>query len=367
MQPKVIICCSTYNQEKYIEQALQGLVMQKTNFPFVVHVHDDCSTDDTKNIILKYQKLYPEIIIPKFHDFNYFSRDCGMLTEKLHSDITSEYFGLCDGDDYWTDEQKLQKQVDFLDNNPDFSICFNPVEVKYEDDESKNSLYPEPEFYKNKTEFTLEDLLEQNFIATSSVLYRWRKDFNEVFPFGIFPGDWFKHLLHAEKGKIKIIPEVMGIYRKYAGSVWSGAGENDSFYLKNGIKFINFYQTAAKRWNHDYSPQIKWEMKRILLAFLSSGQYDQVSRLAELDKGIFDSIIDDLRNIDNLYNGYCESKERQHKIIDDMLKLEVNHSEGMRKLEREIAKKRKKTVQIRYLLALSFSLVCFIFYLYFAK
>ncbi len=157
MQPKVIICCSTYNQEKYIEQALQGLVMQKTNFPFVVHVHDDCSTDDTKNIILKYQKLYPEIIIPKFHDFNYFSRDCGMLTEKLHSDITSEYFGLCDGDDYWTDEQKLQKQVDFLDNNPDFSICFNPVEVKYEDDESKNSLYPEPEFYKNKTEFTLEE------------------------------------------------------------------------------------------------------------------------------------------------------------------------------------------------------------------
>ena len=139
------------------------------------------------------------------------------------------------------------------------------------------------------------------------------------------------------------------------------------FNLKNGIKFINFYQTAAKRWNHDYSPQIKWEMKRILLAFLSSGQYDQVSRLAELDKGIFDSIIDDLRNIDNLYNGYCESKERQHKIMDDMLKLEINHSEDMRKLEREIAKKRKKTVQIRYLLALSFSLVCFIFYLYFAK
>lgn len=360
MQPKVIIICPTYNQEQYIEQALQGLVMQKTDFPFVVHVHDDCSTDNTTNIILKYQELYPEIIIPKFHEYNCFSKGGEVLQEQLHSDLTSEYFGVCDGDDYWTDEYKLQKQVDFLDNNPDFSICCNPVELKWEDNESKNSFFPEPEVYESKTEFTLEDLLERNFIPTSSVLYRLRKDFSEVFIKGISPGDWFKNLLHAEKGKIKIIPEVMGVYRKHVGSVWSGAGENDSFYLKNGIKFINFYQTVAKRYDYDYSLQIKWEMKKILLAFLSSGQYDQVPRLAELDKGIFDSIIDDLRNIDNLYNGYCEFKERNIILMDDICKLEAKHQE-------EMLKRRKKTVQIRYLLALSFSLVCFIFYLYFFK
>ena len=66
MQPKVIICCPTYNQEKYIEQALQGLIMQKTNFPFVVHVHDDCSTDDTKNIILKYQNCILKLLFLNF-------------------------------------------------------------------------------------------------------------------------------------------------------------------------------------------------------------------------------------------------------------------------------------------------------------
>lgn len=361
MQPKVIICCPTYNHEKYIEQALKSFVMQKTNFSFVVHVHDDCSTDNTRNIILKYQKLYPEIIIPKFHEQNQCTRGCGFLMKELHSDITSEYFGFCDGDDYWIDEYKLQKQVDFLDNNPDFSICCNLVEVKHEDDESKNSIFPELEFYKNKTEFILDDLLERNFIGTSSALLRWRKDFNEVFPFGIFPGDWFRHLLHAEKGRVKLIPEVLAVYRISASSTLSGARENGSFYLGiNAMKFIKFYQIVAERYNHDYLPQIKWEMKRILIAFLSFGQYARLSQLVELDKKIFDSIIDDFRNADNLYSGYLSLKE-------EIRKLEVKREEDMQKLECEIAKKRKKTVQIRFLsLSLSLSWL-FYFYLYFFK
>ena len=363
MDPKVIISCVTYNHEKYIGQALQSFVMQKTSFPFVVHVHDDLSTDNTRKIIEEYQKKYPEIIIPKFHKENCYSQGADVLQRQLYSDLTSEYVCFCEGDDYWTDEYKLDKQITFLDSHKDFAVCCHLVELIWEDDKSRNSIYPYPEFCKGSTEFALEDLLKNNFFATSSVCYRWRKDFNDVFVWGIFPGDWFRHILHAETGKVKMIPEVMGVYRKHRGGIWYGHQENDSFYINNGIKFLNFYKIVGDRYQRDYSSQIHFEMFNTLIALLKSCQYERIAELREIHEEIFLTILESCKSLSSVLTENCQYKKMAEAYKQDIRSHAEKLEDCSQKLHKEIKKKRQKTWQIRLLilgLAAALGIICYL-------
>ena len=110
--PLVSVCCVTYNHADFIKQTLEGFVTQKTNFPFEVIIADDCSTDGQQDIIKEYAKKYPDIIKPIFHSHN-----TGSYQNLLDaaSACKGKYVAMCDGDDYWTDENKLQKQADFID------------------------------------------------------------------------------------------------------------------------------------------------------------------------------------------------------------------------------------------------------------
>src|SRR5690606_7564710 len=121
--PLVSISCITYNHAPYIRQCLDGLVMQQCNFTFEVLIHDDASTDDTQEIIKEYQKKYPEIIKPIFQDENQYSIGIrGIMPRFNYPRAQGKYIALCEGDDYWTDPLKLQKQVDFLEANPEYSL-----------------------------------------------------------------------------------------------------------------------------------------------------------------------------------------------------------------------------------------------------
>ena len=124
---KVSILSLAHNHEKYIRKALDGFVMQKTNFPFEVLIYDDASTDTTADIIQEYADKYPDIVKPLFEKENQFSRGENVSKKYNWPRVQGEYVALCEGDDYWTDENKLQKQVDFLDSHPDCSLCFHPV------------------------------------------------------------------------------------------------------------------------------------------------------------------------------------------------------------------------------------------------
>lgn len=121
MEPTVVtVFCITYNHEKFIRQALEGMVMQKTNFPFEVLVHDDASTDGTADIIREFEARYPEIIRPIYQTENQYSQGKRICEDIMLPRTKGKYIALCEGDDVWTDPLKLQKQVDFMESHPEF-------------------------------------------------------------------------------------------------------------------------------------------------------------------------------------------------------------------------------------------------------
>ena len=130
---KVSVYCLAYNHEKYIEQTLQGFVKQITDFRFEVIVHDDASTDNTKSVIQKYVALYPDLFVPIYETENQYSKGKGLIFPILAPKIRGKYVAVCEGDDYWTDEHKLQKQYEVLENNPDCSICVHDAQCIEED------------------------------------------------------------------------------------------------------------------------------------------------------------------------------------------------------------------------------------------
>ena len=136
-KPLVSICCTAYNHELYITEAIESFLMQETDFPFEVLVHDDCSTDDTANIIREYEKKYPNIIKPIYQKENQYSKGV-KITPIVIKKSVGKYIALCEGDDYWTDLFKLQKQVDFLEENDDYVITYASVEAFNENGKIKN-------------------------------------------------------------------------------------------------------------------------------------------------------------------------------------------------------------------------------------
>lgn len=214
---KVSILCLTYNHGKYIKQTLDSFLMQKTDFNFEILINDDASSDGTVEILREYQKKHPGIIKPLFQKENQYSKGLrNFMPRFLFPISTGEYFALCEGDDYWTDPLKLQKQVDFLDTHNEYSLCFHPVKVVYENNERETSVFPE-----RTTEFSVKKLLEDNFIQTNSVMYRKQK--YEDMELDVVPGDWYLHLYHAQYGKIGFINEPMAVYRRHTEGIWHDA------------------------------------------------------------------------------------------------------------------------------------------------
>lgn len=249
-KPKVSICCLAYNHEKFIRQALDSFLMQKTNFPFEVLVHDDASKDSTASVIREYEAKYPDIIKPIYQTQNQFAINKSGDKHFNFPRVQGEYVALCEGDDFWIDENKLQKQVDFLDNNADFSMCFHPVKVFYEDGSVPDAIFPDFEGeFKHVKFLDFITLLQKNFIQTNSVMYRWRltsqEQIDNLYPDGILPSDLFLHLLHAHIGKIGYINEVMAAYRKHKNGLWKG--DDEIFHLNYGLPELRFYLALEKQ------------------------------------------------------------------------------------------------------------------------
>lgn len=217
----VSICSITYNHAPYIRQCLDGFMMQKTNFKYEVIINDDCSTDGTTQILKEYADMYPDIIIPICHEENLYSKGVrGMMVKFVYPLVKGKYIAICEGDDYWTDPYKLQKQVDYMESHPECAVCFHPVMVydQRTGEEYQDTLTKVPQIT------TINDLARiGNYIHTPSVMYRYHPEVNEkILQLGkLGVGDYLSHMLYAEYGNICKLPDYMAVYRQGVG-VWSG-------------------------------------------------------------------------------------------------------------------------------------------------
>ncbi|PTQ96686.1 glycosyltransferase involved in cell wall biosynthesis [Mucilaginibacter yixingensis] len=224
MDPKPIVvsvCCITYNHENFIRQAIEGFLMQKTNFLFEIIISDDCSTDNNREIINTYIEQHPGKIRLLTSATNTGSHK-NMI--RCIGAAKGSYIAKCEGDDYWSDPDKLQKQVDFLKRNPNYVICCHYTRVI---DVKGNTIHVEPD--PKPLKYSFLDLLigKQVETKTATILYRntpaVNKIFSEPWYLSCFAGDkFFKLWATRNTGlSIYVMPEVMSCYRNHPGGIWS--------------------------------------------------------------------------------------------------------------------------------------------------
>ena len=216
MQCLVAIHCLVYNHEPYLRDCLEGFVMQQTNFPFVAVIHDDASTDASAAIIREYELKYPNIIKPIYENENLYKKNKHLLRQIMNDAIDAtgaKYVAFCEGDDYWTDPLKLQKQVDFMEANPEYSMCFHKVEVISHDKNDEN-LYS----HLQEKEYTASEIYEKWTVPTCSVLYN-RHKFKLLRPKKCLFGDIVLFLSLANGGKLFCLDIIGGVYRRHQKGV----------------------------------------------------------------------------------------------------------------------------------------------------
>ncbi len=242
---KLSILIVTYNHEKYIAQALESVLMQEVDFDYEIVVGEDCSTDNTRDILLAYHRKYPLKFKLLLHDKN--QGACTNFVQSFKA-CSGDYIAYLEGDDYWTSTDKLKAQVDLLDSHPEYAICFHNCEEFYE-----NGSKPLWNFCSEdqKEISTLEDLISKcNFIPSCSAVFR-----NNLF--NTFPdwystlamGDWTLHILNAQHGDIVYINKVMGKHRHHGGCTWSLRNQAD-----NILDVIHAYKVVDTYLSYKYKP-----------------------------------------------------------------------------------------------------------------
>ena len=212
MTPLVSIQCAVYNHEPFLRRCLDGFVMQRTDFPFEVVVHDDASTDGSAAIILEYAERYPNIIRPIIEKENLWSKRDGSMRRMWKRELHGKYIAICEGDDCWTDPLKLQKQISFMESHPQYGASYSSFSIIDKDD---NPL-PDPEWIEIRRNrchsgFLFADLLYGNFPQTLTVVYRADVRGNDVNPPYLFDYSYFLDIaLHT---KYYYLPENTGCYR----------------------------------------------------------------------------------------------------------------------------------------------------------
>lgn len=218
-EPLVMVRCLCYNHSKYLREALDGIVKQKTNFPFVAIVHDDCSTDDSQSIIREYENNYPNIIRGIYQKENQYKKGVKITKEIIEPLMKAKYTAVCECDDYWTDESKLQTQVDYMETHSECSMCYHCYDTVSSDKKlithyglqgSGNHVIP------------VEDvIINENPIQLATVVYRQklRNQMPEYF-YNAMVGDYPLYVYMATKGEIYYIDKVMSAYRRHGNNSW---------------------------------------------------------------------------------------------------------------------------------------------------
>ncbi len=331
-KPLVSVCVTAYNHEKFIEQCLDSILEQRTDFDYEILLGEDDSNDDTRKICKQYADKYPDKIRLFLHDRSNVIKIGGQPTGRYNflynlSQARGKYIALCDGDDYWTDKHKLQKQVDFMNSHKDYSLCFHPVSVI---GDTKQDLFP-----ASKPSLMVEELLDHNYIQTNSVMYRKQK-YGEIST-DTMPGDLHLHLYHAQFGKIGYIDDVMSVYRRHPGGIWwkSNGGNQSEFWAKHGVSQMVLYGEMLKMYGSTkkYKDIIMKHIVDGMFAIFNMPESEQKRMYKELGERASDlqPVI-----IEALHNSYDRIVKNQGREINRLNELNTNKDEAISSIRRSL-------------------------------
>ena len=231
----VSIICEAYNHGPYIKDALEGFVNQKTTFPFVVLVHDDASTDNTADVIREYEKKYPALIKAICQTENQYSKGVNITETYGLPRVEGEYVALCEGDDYWTDPRKLQKQYEAMEQHPEIDICAHAAQkIRATNGQKLGRVEPS----KEQVIFNTEKVIAGGggFVATNSLFFRKKLLEEKASYYRYFSIDYALQIQGSIRGGMLYLPEVMSVYRVLVPGSWTSRLSNVQ----------NAYNQAAK-------------------------------------------------------------------------------------------------------------------------
>ena len=317
---KVSICCITFNQEEYIRDALDSFLSQKTNFRYEILVHDDASTDNTVNILKEYKEKYPDLIKLILQEENQYSKGEKILP-KLINIACGKYIAICEGDDYWTDKNKLQMQVDYMEKNKECTLCFHSHD---EVDKNKNKIRTVKRYIENTICTSSIILGGGGFCATASLMIPTKimKDLPEYY-YNCSVGDYPIQLYAMSKGYAFYINKSMCVYRINSNGSWTSkfkTGDKEYIRLTHTKHFedlINMLKSFDKNSNYKYSDIVNKQITTFKIEKYLLNEDYTIFR----DK----STRDYLKRLDNkvafiyLFRGYFPKTSYKLKLIRDWI------------------------------------------------
>ena len=312
--PLVSIRCITYNHEKYISQCLDGFLMQETRFPFEVIVHDDASTDHTAEIIRNYEMRYPHIIKPIYEIENQYSKNDGSLNRIIDSHLKGKYIAHCEGDDYWCDSKKLQKQFDYLESHEDCFVVGHMTKSINRNGDAINT------FIDCKPgDYTLNNINNWQLFAHYSSYFS--RNYIELIPADIYreylevkcPGDRKMPLLFMLYGNAFVLAEVYSVYRYQSGptSFTSNVNNRTPFKL-----WLEGYSLSKFAHNQGLELDFTSRQSRILLWSIKDyiiGNNNDFKRILEVSNSSFFDVIKQCTNVlfDSLKRRVLKKKKKE--------------------------------------------------------
>lgn len=278
-RPLVSICCITYNHGPYIRQTLEGFLMQETDFPWEILIHDDASTDDTQDIIREYAARFPDRIRPILREENQYSRGISNISIFNFPRVRGKYIAMCEGDDCWTDPNKLQLQVDYLRAHPDCALCFHSARIVTVDGSvAAGRMRP----YRGDRRVEPEEIVDKTSgYPTASLVFpaeimKELPDYYLDCPVGDIP----MQLMMAQRGYGWYMDRDMSIYRVGVASSWTSLMKQGDYEKKQRRYYEEMkrmYQAFDRESKGRFHRQAVRAARRIyFLTQVNTKHYDQV-------------------------------------------------------------------------------------------